>query len=83
MDKRVSFGVLGSEQTRLRGFGGTAGAVGLGLLSGDAVAVNGRFGEKVKCLGRETEFVLRDWLAAAVAFHGGCWCQAALASAGK
>jgi hypothetical protein len=27
--------------------------------------------------------VLRDWLAAAVAFHGGCWCQAALASAGK
>jgi len=33
-----------SEQTRLRGFGGTAGAVCLGLLSGNAVAVGPGFG---------------------------------------
>ena len=54
MDKRSSFGVLRSEQTRLRGFGGTAGAVGFGLLAGDAVAIQRRIGEQVKSLWRET-----------------------------
>jgi hypothetical protein len=71
------------KKTRLRGLGGAAGAVGLGSLAGEAVAVQGRFREEVECLGRETEFVLRDWQAAAVAFHGGGSSQAALASAGK
>ena len=39
MDKRFSFGVVRNKQTRLRGFGGTAGAVGLGLFAGNSVAV--------------------------------------------
>ena len=39
MEKRFSFGVLRSEQTRLRGIGGTASAVGFGTFAGDAVAV--------------------------------------------
>jgi ammonia channel protein AmtB len=39
MDKRFSFGVLRSKQTRLRGLCGTAGTVCLGLFSADSVAV--------------------------------------------
>lgn len=39
MDRRFSFGVVRSEQTRLRGFGDTAGTVCLGQFPADAVAV--------------------------------------------
>ena len=66
------------EEAGLGGGGGSAGAVGVGALAGDAVAVQGFFGEEIECLGRETEFVLRDWQAVAMAFHGGCWFHEAL-----
>jgi hypothetical protein len=59
------------EEAGLGGGGGKAGAVGLGALAGQAVAVKGRFREEVECLGGETEFVLRNGLAASFAFHGG------------
>jgi hypothetical protein len=64
-------GILDGEEAGLGGGGGTAGAVGLGSLAGEAVAVLGHFLKKVECLGREREFVLGDGQAAAVAFHGG------------
>ena len=70
--RRFSFGILRSEQTRLRGLGGTAGAVGLGSFAGDSVAVQRRVGEQVKSLWREPKLMLRDGQAASVAFHGGC-----------
>ena len=60
MDKRFSFGIVRSEQTRLRGFGGTAGAVGFGPFAGDSVAVQRRVGEQIKSLWRETKLMLRD-----------------------
>jgi hypothetical protein len=53
MDKRSSLGVLRSEQTRLRGFGGTAGAVGFGSFPGDSFPVQRRIGEQVKSQWRE------------------------------
>ena len=53
MDKRASFGVVRSEQTRLRGIGGTAGAVGFGTFAGDAFAVQGHFLKEVESLGRK------------------------------
>jgi hypothetical protein len=41
------------EQSRLGGFGGTAGAVCLGLLSGDAVAVGPVLDNQIKRAWRE------------------------------
>ena len=74
MDKRFSFGVLRSEQTRLRGFGGTAGAVGFGSFPGDSFPVKRRLGEEIKGLWREQKLMLRHGQAASVAFHGGFPC---------
>jgi hypothetical protein len=54
MEKRFSFGVVRREQTRLRGFGGMAGAVGFGTFPGDSVPVQRRLGEEIKRLWRET-----------------------------
>jgi hypothetical protein len=71
MEKRFSFGVVRSKQTRLRGFGGTAGAVGFGSFAGDSVPVQRRLGEEIKRLWREQKLMLRDWQAASVSFHGG------------
>ena len=72
MDKRLSFGVVRSEQTRLRGFGGMAGAVGFISFLGDSVSVQRRFGEEIERLSCEQKLVLRGWQAASVALHGGC-----------
>ena len=72
MDKRFSLGIVRSKQTRLRGFGGTAGAVGFVSFAGDSVAVKRRVREQVKSLWRETKLVLGDWQASFAAFHGGC-----------
>jgi hypothetical protein len=72
MGKGFSFGVVRSEQTRLRGFGGTAGAVCLGLLSGDAVAVGRVLDNQIERQWREEKLMLRNGQAASVAFHGGC-----------
>jgi hypothetical protein len=58
------------EDAGLGGGGGAAGAVGLGTLAGEAVAVLGRFREEVECLGCKAKLVLGDWLAAAFSFHG-------------
>ncbi|MHB8523070.1 MAG: hypothetical protein ACYDH9_20255 [Limisphaerales bacterium] len=44
----------------MRGFSGTAGAVGFGTFSGDAFAVQGRLLKQVESLGRESEFRLWD-----------------------
>jgi len=62
------------EQTRLRGFGGTAGAVGFVSFAGDSVAVKRRIREQVKSMWRETKLMLRDWQASFAAFHGGFPC---------
>jgi len=72
-----------SEQTRLRGFGGTAGAVCLGLFSADSVAVKSGVLNQIERAGRKAKLVLRDWQAASVSFHGVFAFQAAFASAGK
>jgi hypothetical protein len=53
MEKGISFGVLRSEQTRLRGLCDTVGTVCLGSFAGDSVAVKRRLGEQVKSLWRE------------------------------
>ena len=53
MERRFSFGILRSEQTRLRGFGGTAGAVGFVPFPGDSVPVQRRLSEEIKRLWRE------------------------------
>jgi len=71
MDKRASLGVSRSEQTRLRGFGGTAGAVGFGSFPGDSVPVKRRLSKEIKRLAREQKLMLRDWQGAFVALHGG------------
>ena len=83
MDKRFSLGIVRSKQTRLRGFGGTAGTVGFGSFTGDSVAVKRRFCEQVKSLWRETKLMLRNGQAASVSFHGVLSSQAGLESAGK
>jgi hypothetical protein len=72
MDKRASLGVSRSEQTRLRGFGGTAGAVGFGTFAGDAVAVGPVLDNQIERQLREQKLMLGDWQAAFAAFHGGC-----------
>ena len=60
-----------SEQRGLRGIGGAAALICLGLLFGDALTVEGGFGKETECVRRKTELMLRDGQAAAVAFHGG------------
>ena len=72
MGKGFSFGILRDEQTFLRGFGGTAGAACLGLLSGDAVAVGPVLDNQIERQWREEKLMLRNGQAASVAFHGGC-----------
>jgi hypothetical protein len=71
MEIGVSFGILRSEQTGLRGFGGTAGAVGFGSFPGDSVPVKRRLSKEIKRLAREQKLMLRDWQGAFVALHGG------------
>jgi hypothetical protein len=61
---------LGSEQTRLRGFGGTAGAVGFGTFAGDAVAVGPVLDNQIERQWREKKLMLGNGQAASVAFHG-------------
>jgi hypothetical protein len=80
---RFHFGVLRSEQTRLRGFGGTPGAVCLVPFAGQTVSVKSAFGKQGECAGDKTKLVLRDWQAVSVASHGGFAFQAAFMSAGK
>ena len=83
MDKRFSFGVLRSEQTRLRGFGGTAGAVCLVPFAGQTVSVLPEFGNQGERVWNKAKLMLRDWQAASVSFHGVFAFQAAFMSAGK
>ena len=61
MGKGFSFGVVRSEQTRLRGFGDTAGTVCLGQFPADAVAVKSGFLHQGECVGHKTKLVLRYW----------------------
>jgi len=75
MEKRFSFGVLRSEQTRLRGIGGTAGVVGFGTFAGDTVAVGPVLDNQIERQWREQELVLRYRLAAAVSSHGVLLCD--------
>jgi hypothetical protein len=72
MEKGFSFGILRSEQTRLRGLCGTAGAVAFGSLAGDSVAVGPVLENQIERQWREKKLVLGDGQAAFVAFHGGC-----------
>ncbi len=58
MEKRFSVGIVSSEQTRLRGLGGTAGAVGFRTLAGDAVAVGAVLDNQVESLWRERKLML-------------------------
>ncbi len=83
MEKRFSFGILRSKQTRLRGFYGTAGAVGFRLFSGDSFAVKSGVLNQIERVGREAKLMLRNGQAASVSFHGVLAFQAAFASAGK
>ena len=83
MEKRFSFGVLRSEQTRLRGIGGTASAVGFGTFAGDSVAVGAVLDNQIERQWREQKLMLGNGQAASVSFHGGFAFQAAFASAGK
>ena len=62
--------LLRGEQRGLRGLRKLAGLLGLGLLAGDALTVNGGFGEQIESVWRKTKLVLRDGQMAAVAFHG-------------
>ena len=83
MERRFSSGIVRSEQTRLRGFCGTAGAVGFGSFPGDSFPVQRCLGEEIKRLWREQKLMLRNGQAASVSFHGVFAFQAALRSAGK
>jgi hypothetical protein len=83
MDKRLSFGVLRSKQTRLRGLCGTAGTVCLVPFAGQTVSVLPEFGNQGERVWNKAKLVLRDWQAASVSFHGVLSSQAAFASAGK
>jgi hypothetical protein len=71
MDTGFSFGIWRSEQTRLRGIGGTAGAVGFGTFAGDAVAVGPVLDNQIERQWREKELVLGNGQTAFAAFHGG------------
>ena len=66
-----SIGIGRREQSRLRFLGGASGAFRLGLLSGDAITVQGFLCEEVKGVWYETKFVLRDRQAVFVPSHGG------------
>jgi hypothetical protein len=83
MEKRFSFGILRSEQTRLRGLCDTAGTVCLGFFAGEAFTVQPGFGKQPKRFDGEKKFMLRDGQASFVSFHVVLSCQAAFASAGK
>jgi len=71
MDKRLSFGVVRSEQTRLRGFGGMAGAVCLIPFAGQTVSVLPAILNQGERAGDKTKLVLRNGQAAFASFHGG------------
>ena len=83
MDKRFSFGILRSKQTRLRGLCGTAGTVCLVPFAGQTISVQSGFECEIEGVPGKQKLVLRDWQAASVSFHGVFAFQAAFASAGK
>jgi hypothetical protein len=83
MERRSSFGFLRNKQTRLRGFGGTAGTVCLVSFASQTVSVLPEFGNQGERVWNKAKLVLRDWQAASVAFHGVLSCQAGFVSAGK
>jgi hypothetical protein len=58
------------KQTRLRGFGGTAGAVCLGQFSADSLAVKCGVLNQIERGGRKPKLMLRNGQAASVSFHG-------------
>jgi len=62
---------LRSEQTGLRGFCGTAGAVGFGSLAGDAFAVGPVLDNQIERQWREQKLMLGNGQAASVSSHGG------------
>src|ERR1019366_9069571 len=70
----------GGEKRGLRGGGGAALLCRLGLLAGDAVAIERNLGKQIEHVRRKAELVLRQRQAALVRFHG--MCQAARWSAG-
>jgi hypothetical protein len=69
MERRFSFGVLRSEQTRLRGFCGTAGTICLGQFSADSLAVKSGVLNQIERAGRKAKLMLGNVQAASVAFH--------------
>ena len=83
MDKRFSLGIVRGEQTRLRGFGGTAGTVCLVPFASQTVSVLPEFGNQGERVWNKAKLMLRNGQAASVSFHGEFAFQAAFASAGK
>jgi hypothetical protein len=58
------------KQTRLRGFGGTAGTVCLGSFTGKTISVQSGFECEIERVGRKSKLMLRNGQAASVSFHG-------------
>ncbi len=83
MDRWFSFGFLRNKQTRLRGFGGTAGAVCLGSLSGKTISVQTGLECEIEGGRGKQKLMLGEWQAASVSFHGVLSSQAGFVSAGK
>jgi hypothetical protein len=64
------FGVLSGKQNRLRCLGKASSSVCLGPFLADPVAVKSGVLNQIEGVRRESKFMLRDWQAASVAFHG-------------
>jgi hypothetical protein len=64
------FGVLSSKQNRLRCLGTASSPVCLGPFSADPVTVKSGVLNQIEGVRRESKFMLRDWQAASVPFHG-------------
>jgi len=60
-----------SEQTRLRGFGSTAGTVGFRTFAGETVSILPGFGKQGEDAWDKGKFVLGHGQAAFASFHGG------------